>query len=134
MTAKEMAAQREGQMVKDQMLAIMGKNADKNFVQRILNPSTYSGIEIANAKGAPQGTVSTHLMMSGEIDGGKGIAYPSIFYNAQTNSLYQPENPYKESKSRGEVIIFNTPKEAEFFTKNYKTALGAGENLAGPIQ
>ena len=53
------------------------------------------------------------------------INYDSIKLNLAT---------YKEAKSRGEVIIFNTPKEAEFFTKNYKTALGAGENLAGPIQ
>jgi len=134
MTAKEMAAQREGQMVKDQMLAIMGKNADKNFVQRILNPTTYAGIEIPNAKGAPQGTVSTHLMMSGEIDGGKGIAYPSIFYDVATNSLYQPKDPYKEAKARGEIITFDKPADAQCFAKNYKTALGAGENLAGPIQ
>jgi hypothetical protein len=133
-TAKEMAAQREGQMVKDQMLAIMGKNADKNFVQRILNPTTYAGIEIPNAKGAPQGTVSTHLMMSGEIDGGKGVVYPSIFYNAETNSLYQPDDPYKEAKARGEIITFLKPEDAQFFAKNYKKAWGAGENLAGPIQ
>jgi hypothetical protein len=134
MTAKEMAAQREGQMVKDQMLAIMGKNADKNFVQRVLNPSAYAGIEIANARGAPQGTVSTHLMMSGETDGGKGIAYPSIFYNAETNSLYQPENPYKEAKARGEIIIFPKATDAQFFAENYKKAWGAGENMAGPIE
>lgn len=48
---------------------ILINNQDKNFIQRIIKPNRYPVIKNQD------GTYSTHLMSSAEVDG-KGIAYP----------------------------------------------------------
>ena len=68
---------------------VLQANKGKNFVQRILNASDWP--TVAN----PGGSSSTHRMMNAD-----NYAYPSLFYNKDTNALYAPENPIQEAKNR----------------------------------
>lgn len=99
---------------------VLEANKGKNFVQRILNASDWPTVE------NPGGGYSSHRMASGESDG-RGVAFPTLFYDKNTNALYEPQDPVSEARKTGEYIEFGSPEEAEKFASGaYKVGLDTG--------
>ena len=92
-------------------------NADKNFVQRLLNPGQYP---VLLNDGGGYGTME---MVSGEYDG-KGIAYPNIVYVPTSGRLQRMptvNDAAKYALKSGEYLTFDDPSDAEWFAaNNYK--------------
>jgi len=103
--------------------SILEANKEKDFVQRILDPKKYP------VKKNEDGTISTHLMAYGEIDG-KTIAFPTLFYDSKKKELYRPQDPVSEALKTGNYIPFKNNQEAEWFTQNYKLAMPGDEITA----
>ena len=97
-------------------LKILQDNADKPFVQRVLNPSK-APLKIKGKK-------VTHAM-SAEIDPEDGVAYvfPTVVVDDEGNykQFNDPFAALDYNKRRGNVIGFATMQEALKFSKNYKT-------------
>jgi len=76
------------------------------------------GMERAN----PDGTVSTVLMVSGEVDG-RYYAWPTLFpgydtgYDTQEWAELDTWKAFDEAEKRGELFQFNTEAEAVEFAK-----------------
>lgn len=106
-TVREFPAKQMGGLNIDSTL-----NANKQvpFVDRILNPSNYP---VRNNK---DGSHSTHLMSVAGVDD-KFIAYPELRW--VNGKWVQNQNPDSALKDK-DFIWFNTQKEAEDFSKNYK--------------
>lgn len=98
--------------------AILEKNAHMNFVQRILQPEKYPVLDNGDD------THSTHLMSYSESDG-KYVVYPSIiqYPNGKLQGL-DPDRAYNHAMQTGEHISFDSEKEAEWFSQNYKKFWG----------
>jgi len=68
------------------------------------------------------GTESTVMMASGEVDG-RYVAYPTLFpvnpdsYGRSKNSWMEPNDPLAEAMERGEVFYFDSNEEAERFAE-----------------
>tara|TARA_R110000823_G_scaffold3000_3_gene11880 strand:+ start:6197 stop:9748 length:3552 start_codon:yes stop_codon:yes gene_type:complete len=92
-----------------------------NFVKRYMNPSSSGSID------NDDGTISTHRMASGELDG-KGIAYPII---AEIDgALVDLGDSLAQGFAikTGEYLMFDTVDEAEAYASGgYKALWGAGE-------
>ena len=105
----------------DKIRKLLEGNADKLFVKRILNPFQYPVLNLGarDFRGYPQS--GTHLMSWGGFDG-KYYAYPTILYDedSQTLTNYGMDRGQREAMDRGEFIEFDTPQEADWFSKNYK--------------
>jgi hypothetical protein len=112
----EQVAKRTTEMSKKLVSSILEANKKKDFVQRILEPNKYP------VKKNEDGTISTHLMAYGEVDG-KTIAYPTLFYDKENKSLYRPDKPILEALKTKNFITFKNAQEAEWFTQNYKLAM-----------
>jgi hypothetical protein len=95
------------------ILAILEKNKNKSFVQRILNPKKYP------VKQNKDGSVSTHLMSWTESDG-KYYVYPTLLMTKDGLKQYDPDEAWKHVKTTGNFIEFDLPQEADFFSKHYK--------------
>lgn len=98
---------------------IVQANTHLNFVQRMLHPKDWP--YIAN----PDGSYSTHLMMSSADDKGPFV-FPSIVWDDKTQTLKKfSEEDWRgaahHAQKTGELIRFDTPQEAEWFgTHGYK--------------
>ena len=91
---------------------ILDQNKDKDFVQRIMNPKESPVLDTGD------GASATHNMKV-EQQGGKYYAFPTI--QRQGNGLVDKgKNAFFDAMSSGEVIEFNTPGDADWFSKNYK--------------
>lgn len=105
---------------------ILNQNADKNFVQRILKPDAEMNPLLDEYAGP--GTSGTHLMASAEVNG-KNIVYPHIVQMPDGNlKQLSPNEAIDYAIKNGQYIQFNTPKEAEWFGKNYKRVWGGEFN------
>jgi hypothetical protein len=94
---------------------VLGANANKSFVQRIIKPKEYPSLSLK------KGEHSTHLMAWSEV-GGKYIAYPTILYSDGKLKKYSPDEALTHVLETGNFIEFDKPEEAEWFSKNYKRA------------
>ena len=121
MSPDALARMREQQMSKQIVEKMLAANADKNFVQRILNAPDYPDMPTPKGYG-PEGDKSTHLMATAEVDG-RTIMYPMISYDEKKKSLYMPKDPVKEALDKGDFIEFKNPQEADWLSKNYKLAM-----------
>ena len=93
---------------------VLEQNKDKGFVQRILNPSNYPVLDLAPGKTA------THMMSWGKVDN-KYIAFPTILYDENIGlTQYSPNEAFSHVMQTNNYIVFDTAKEAEWFSKNYK--------------
>lgn len=98
--------------------AILGQNANKNFVDRILNRDKYPSVDNGD------GTRSTHQMAWSEVNG-KYVVYPTILWNGRSLVQFKtPRDAYDAAMRAGEYIEFNSPDEAEWFSQRYKTVWG----------
>jgi hypothetical protein len=93
---------------------ILINNRDKSFVKRIVERDKYPVIENKD------GTVSTHKMSTMEMDG-VTYAYPTILFDGKELKEYDPDTAFDYAVKTGNVIPFDDPKEADWFTKNYKS-------------
>ncbi len=100
------------------VMDILNANKDKNFVKRILSPDKYPTIDNGD------GTYSTHLMAWSDAPDGKYRVYPTITYDTKSKSLTKLEGDaaYSKADSTGDYIEFETPEEADWFSRNYKKA------------
>lgn len=128
------SGQNESGVLSDQkMRSILGANIDKNFVQRLLNPSIFPVVQRPEL--GPN-TASTHLMASNG-----NTVFPWITQNPVTGELEMaseprsPSIPYdwrqaqKVAESRGDTINFDNEDEAIHFGENYKRVLDQFANL-----
>ena len=100
-----------GKMIK----RILNDNSDKAFVKRILDGNRKS---IKN----PDGTISTHSMSYGEVDG-RYIVYPTVEdYGGGLKRLPDREAMDKALKNKN-YIEFGSAESADIFSKRYKEAL-----------
>lgn len=97
---------------------ILDENKNLNFVQRIINPETYP---VMPRPDLGEGKVSTHSMAWGEDKSGSFV-YPEIIFNPKTRELQRldSKDAINYAITSGELIRFDTPEEAEWFSKNYK--------------
>lgn len=98
---------------------ILGINADKNFVQRILNRRKYPTLDLGD------GNYATHKMGYSEVDG-KYIVYPNVIYDPKKYSLIEldPSVAVKYALDNEEYIKFDSEADADWFSKNYKKYWG----------
>ena len=109
------------QMAQADVPSILEKNADKNFVKRILEPDKYP--KLSRGKDAEGNEVhSTHSMAwSSNEEGTKHYVYPTVVQREGQEELedlgeYSPDY----ARATGEFIEFDSAEEADDFSKNYK--------------
>lgn len=103
----------ENKKMMDPLTRILEQNKDKPFVKRILNPSEYPSM------GLGKGQSGTHLMSWGQV-GDKYVVFPTILHEGGKLKKYSPDEAFKQTMKTGNYIEFNTPEEAEQFSKEYK--------------
>lgn len=91
---------------------ILNQHQNKDFVQRILKPQESPFLDIGD------GEVATHKM-SWEKQGNGWIAFPTIMREGKGLRDFGKDAMMKAVNS-GEYIQFQSPGEAEWFSKNYK--------------
>jgi|GEM_PF-5692940 len=105
--------------LREMVMAILLRNAEKDFVQRVLNP----GVSPSIPDGA--GWQKTHLMSwaaDGESDGRpEYYVYPQVMRDGPSLRDFGP-GALEEAFRRGEFIRFASPDSAEAFSSGYKTA------------
>jgi len=98
---------------------ILNANKDKPFVQRILQGEGQEAISLG------EGETGTHLMAYGEADGNFYV-YPTIVETNEGLKQFSDDEAWAHAKESGNLIQFNTEKEAAWFSKNYKKYWGKG--------
>lgn len=99
----------------DKLMQILQANAQKTFVQRILNPDAFPVLPHA-------GGIATHRMAWDEADG-RYFVYPTVLYDGKGLKDYG-NAAWDQARKSGNYIEFKTPQEADWFSKNYKSAWG----------
>ena len=93
---------------------ILADNADKNFVDRIINKDKYPTLPNQD------GSHSTHSMAWGEADG-KYHVFPTVIQGADGNlERLSGDDAWKHAHDTGEFIEFNPPEKADSFSRDYK--------------
>jgi hypothetical protein len=93
--------------------SLLNQNQDKHFVKRILTPEKYPVLPLGN------GTIATHMMMWGQA-GDKYVVFPSVVHDGQQLVRLNPDQAFDRAMKSGGFIEFNSPQEADWFSKNYK--------------
>ena len=95
------------------LLDILFNNQGKNFVQRILRPEDFPVIDLGS------GNVASHMMSWGDRDN-KFLVYPRIQMEGSQLKDFG-NSAFDRAIKAGEFIEFDTPAEADWFSKNYKS-------------
>jgi len=89
-------------------------NKDKNFIQRIMYPQYFPVLENED------GSVSTHSMAWGEVDG-KQVVFPTVIQTEDGGlQRLEDESALDHALRTGEFLEFDTPEEAGWVSENYK--------------
>jgi len=96
----------------DKVARILMKNSNKDFVKRILAKDLYPSMDLGGGK------IATHQMGWTEADG-KYIVHPNILYDGKSLKDYGDKS-YSKAKETGDFIEFDTPEEADWFSRRYK--------------
>uniref|UniRef100_A0A6M3JS11 Uncharacterized protein n=1 Tax=viral metagenome TaxID=1070528 RepID=A0A6M3JS11_9ZZZZ len=106
-------------MGQQELSEIIQGNQNIPFIQRLINRYIYPVIN------NPEGTQSSHKMMWGQVND-KYIVFPSIeLVNGKlTDMLKAGIDPMEQALQNKNFIEFDSPNEAEWFTKNYKKYFG----------
>ena len=101
----------------DQELAkiseILSKNLDKPMVKRIVDKDIYPVLENED------GTVSTHSMSWGDAEG-KYYVYPTVVQKGDKLERLDSDKAFQRAIKDRDYIEFDSPDEADWFSKNYK--------------
>jgi hypothetical protein len=94
---------------------ILANNPQKNFVQRILHSERSPKLAVGD------GQTATHRMAWSEADG-KAYVYPTIV-EIEPGRLVElpPDKAWQYAVENNELIPFDDPKQADTFSKKYKT-------------
>ncbi len=104
-------------------MQILQANPDVPFVRRILDPSNYPTLDLGN------GEYATHKMAWGTGDDGQHYVYPTVMMNERGKLQdYGPDQGWALAHSSGNVIPFDSPQDADWFSQNYKSAWGGKPN------
>lgn len=113
-SAQADAAMRSGDIAR--LLEILTGNNSRRFVSRILHPFT---APVAVDDEDPE-QVMTHKMAWGEADG-KYYAFPTVMEDPETGGLMNyGDKAFDEAVRRRDFLVFDNPKDADWFTKGYK--------------
>jgi hypothetical protein len=97
---------------------VLEKNKNLPFVQRILYPQQSPvAIDDEDSEGK---RVMTHKMEWGEADGNY-YAYPRVMEDESGKLKDYKGSAFKEASRRGDILKMQTPEQADWFTKNYKS-------------
>ena len=96
-----------------EIMQILSKNSDKDFVKRIIAPEQYPTLDNGD------GTISTHSMMWGDADG-KFYVYPSVIRKGKTLKRLSADQAWDHAVKTGERIEFDNPDDAHWFSRSYK--------------
>lgn len=102
----------------DKVSEILLMNADRPFVQRIFSPDKFPTLKNED------GTVSTHSMAWGTDDNGNALVYPTVVISKDKAVRLDDQKAWDRAVKTGDFIKFNDPKEADWFSKNYKVFWG----------
>lgn len=102
------------------MMEILNQNAQKTFVQRILQPDRFPVLDIGD------GRIATHRMSWGQM-GDKYVAFPTVMYDGKGLKDYG-DGAWDHAVKSGNFIEFDNPDEASWFTQKYKGAWGGKKN------
>lgn len=96
-------------------MSILSQNANKNFVQRILNPEGKPTLDVGG------GNFATHRMAWTTVDG-KPIVYPTVIQNPQTGKLQElpMRGAIQHALKNNEYIPMQSGNDAEWLSSNYK--------------
>lgn len=103
------------------LMGILGQNADKTFVQRILNPQAYPTLDMGN------GNHATHRMGWAEADG-KYYAFPTVLMTPDRKLQDYGNAAFDIVRKTGNLIEFPTAQDADWFSRSYKGAWGGKMN------
>lgn len=99
------------------LIDLLEENKQKNFVQRILNPTMYPPIKNQD------GSISTHRMAWGSTTGRDGkeryVVFPTIHLDGNQLKDYG-NGAFQHAIKTGEFIEFDNQNDAEDFSKQYK--------------
>lgn len=95
---------------------ILQDNADKSFVQRIVN---YMGPQNSPVLDLGNGELATHRMAWNEA-GGRYFAYPTVLMGQDGKLKDYGDSAWDHVVKTGNYIEFQSPQEADWFSKNYK--------------
>lgn len=106
--------------------SILEQYKDLNFVDRILNKDNYPTLDLGD------GNYASHKMSYAEFDG-KAYVYPNVIYDKKSNKLIElePSQAIEYALQSGEFIPFDDPKQAEWFSKNYKSVWDKPKSKTG---
>tara|TARA_R100000329_G_C7504062_1_gene177463 strand:- start:89 stop:490 length:402 start_codon:yes stop_codon:yes gene_type:complete len=91
----------------------LNKNKEKNFVKRILNPSLNKGKELLDS----DNKFVTHAMASAD-----NFVYPTVIDTGKGKLIHlNGDDAYNYAMKTGEFIKTDSPEEANWLAKNYKT-------------
>ncbi len=100
------------------------ENTNKNFVQRIKNPSVYPQMDWGETEEGEK-KVATHQMSMGEADGIYYV-YPNIIQDKDTGELksLSSQDAFDYALDNNEFIAFDNEDEALWLSKYYKKFWG----------
>lgn len=115
-----------GKTDESKIMDVLNKNADKNFVQRILRPEGKPVLDLGKGK------IATHEMAWSTVNG-QPIVYPKVIQDPATGKLKQlsDEEALKHALAKNEFIGMKDNKTAQWFSSNYKKVWDIkGKNIA----
>lgn len=97
------------------IMSILSNHADKNFVQRILNPEGKPSLDLG------RGNFATHKM-AWTTANGKPIVFPKVIQNQQTGQLQElpMRDAIQHALRNNEFIPMKNNSDAEWLSSNYK--------------
>jgi len=107
---------------------ILQQNADKNFVQRILNYAGRDKSPTLDMRGMGTGNdYGTHYMTGNAHPEGGQMAYPQIVETQGNLRFLSPRDAYDYALKTGEYIKFPDVQDVNWFGKNYKKGSPYGD-------
>ena len=94
--------------------SVVDGNKGKDFVDRIIDPSTHKPITNED------GSLSTHSMAWGEANG-KFRVFPTVMKYGNGLKRFESDAAWRLATELGNYIEFDTKEEADRFSREYKT-------------
>jgi hypothetical protein len=106
--------------------SIIGKNTNLNFIDRVARPDQYPTLPM------PDGTMATHLMSWGDIDG-KPAVFPTVIFDPNTKGLQalDMDAAFEHAMKTKEYLPFDNEEMADLFSKEYKRHWREGKGPKG---
>jgi hypothetical protein len=98
-----------------EIIKILERNKRTPFVKRVLNPEQYPKLDLG------EGNYATHGMRFDTTETGRHIVYPTVIPDKRGEMKMLPAEKAMDTAIRkGNFILFEDPKKADEFAKEYK--------------